>query len=197
MSLQCYIITLLGNNHSEKMTSECLNSATKFNWNIKIWPATNGLTVDNNTWEKINLKPRLDKVSMDKPGVQGCFLSHWFLWNHCVNLNKDIIILEHDAIITDFYPNIRSNNQIVKLHKRYKIKESWGATDNEVGTWTPSAHAYLITPNQAKKLITFSYTNGAMPADIIIGSNVVDFTHLDFDLVTRNDHRISTTQRLE
>ena len=27
-----------------------------------------------------------------------CFLSHYFLWNKCVNLNKPMFIFEHDAI---------------------------------------------------------------------------------------------------
>ena len=34
-------------------------------------------------------------------GEVGCFLSHWHIWNKCIEKNEPIIVLEDDAILTD------------------------------------------------------------------------------------------------
>ena len=34
-------------------------------------------------------------------GEVGCFLSHWQIWNKCIEKNESIIVLEDDAILTD------------------------------------------------------------------------------------------------
>ena len=34
-------------------------------------------------------------------GEVGCFLSHWHIWNKCIEKNESIIVLEDDAILTD------------------------------------------------------------------------------------------------
>ena len=34
-------------------------------------------------------------------GEVGCFLSHWHIWNKCIEKNEPILVLEDDAILTD------------------------------------------------------------------------------------------------
>ena len=34
-------------------------------------------------------------------GEVGCFLSHWHIWNKCIEKNESILVLEDDAILTD------------------------------------------------------------------------------------------------
>ena len=34
-------------------------------------------------------------------GEVGCFMSHWHIWNKCIEKNEAILVLEDDAIITD------------------------------------------------------------------------------------------------
>ena len=34
-------------------------------------------------------------------GEVGCFLSHWHIWNKCIEKNEPIIVLEDDAILSD------------------------------------------------------------------------------------------------
>ena len=46
-------------------------------------------------------------------GEVGCFLSHWRLWEKCIELNEPILILEDDAVCTDRF-NIK-DSQTSKL----------------------------------------------------------------------------------
>jgi GR25 family glycosyltransferase involved in LPS biosynthesis len=195
MAFPIFVIALIDHQESQRMLKDCLDSAKKFNYQPTVWPAVDGRTVSKRSWEELNILPRFEKISMDKPGVQGCFISHWQLWNKCVELNCPIIILEHDSVITQSI-NVLPKGDLLKLHKLIKAKEHWGCPDSEAGTWTVSAHAYLITPVGAKKLLDFVKSNGAIPADVIIGDKVLNYNHLDYDLIERNINRISTTQKL-
>lgn len=190
-----FVIALQNHTYSQSVLFDCISSAKMFNWDIEVFPAINGNDITQKTWDDLNLKLRLDKDTMDKPGVHGCFLSHWNLWHKCIELNKDIIILEHDALIMGPQPII-SSDSIVKLHiPTYSRKFH---KDPDTGSWTNSAHAYLLSPNNARKLINFSFDNGVIPVDILIGTFVVNFYHLNYDLVKLNPiERKSTTTIIE
>ena len=61
----------------------------------------NGL-VWNYPWEgkETDLKSGLIKsayTTADPRKRISCFLSHWYLWHHCVKLDETILILEHDS----------------------------------------------------------------------------------------------------
>ena len=61
----------------------------------------NGLTW-NYPWEgqELDMKSGMLKSAYqtaDKKKRMSCFLSHWYLWQKCKNLNETILILEHDS----------------------------------------------------------------------------------------------------
>ena len=116
-----------------------------------------------------------------RPGVVGCFASHYSLWELCLKLDETICILEHDArmfspiIHKDFdgilQINIEDSNSPSRLYNQldYKfdiktsIKECY-YIKNEI----PLAHgtgAYLIKPKDAKILVDLKAYG---PADHII-----------------------------
>lgn len=189
-----FVIALKGHKVSEQQVTECLASAKKFNWHVEIAWGVNGNLITDNTWVKENIKPRLDKPTMGKPGVQGCFLSHWGLWNKCVTINQPIIILEHDAIIQDYWHPIDITESVIKLHRYYKQKNP--KYDDDSGLWSPSGHAYCITPELATKLINFVKIHGAYEVDRLIGSNVVGLTHLGKPSLVERQNSFSTTTHL-
>jgi GR25 family glycosyltransferase involved in LPS biosynthesis len=189
-----FVIALQNHQYSQSVLSDCLKSAEEHNWNVEIFPAVNGNDITEQTWRALKLNLRLDKPTMDKPGVHGCFLSHWHLWHRCISLNTDIIILEHDGLITMPLPYIPAK-KIIKLHLRTYARKFH--VDPDTGNWTNSAHAYLISPQNANKLINYTYQHGVIPVDILIGDNVVEFEHLNYDLVKLNPiTRLSTTTEI-
>lgn len=181
-----FVIALENYKISREQLEDCLQSCKKFNWNIEIFWGVDGNALTLESWNIINVNPLLHKPTMDKKGVWGCFFSHYKLWNKCVELGEPIIILEHDAIIKSEWIPFEISNSLVKLHRNYKPKIK--KFDIDSGVWTNSAHAYCLTPEHAKKLIHFSQTVGGLPTDVLIGSNVLDFIHLEnFELVDRQN----------
>lgn len=187
-----FVIAIKGHAISEQQLTECLDSATKFHWKVETFWGVDGRTITEDTWKKECITPRLDKPTMSKPGVQGCFLSHWALWKKCIELNVPIIILEHDALIQDYWKPLSIDQSVVKLHRYYKQKSP--KYDDDSGLWSPSGHAYCITPYHASKLIEFVHKTGAYEADRILGTKVVGLEHLgNPSLVERQDSYSTTT----
>lgn len=187
-----FVIALKDHAVSEKQLQDCKNSAIKHGWDVEVSWGVYGNTVNEDSWKGIGVTPLLDKPTMNLPGVQGCFFSHWALWNKCIELNESIIILEHDAIICNKWIPLNINSDIIKLHERYKPKKV--RFDEHTGNWSTSGHAYLITPSAAKKLINFSRATGGIPVDILMGDNVVKVGHLGSpELVSRQNSYSSTT----
>lgn len=114
----------------------------------------------------------------ERPGVRGCFLSHWQLWLHCVRLNEPIGIFEHDVLF-EKSPSFENDFEHVLKLEGFDLKPSRPA-----GTWYEGARAYIITPAGAAKLIEWVRTNGCLPADVAIGNDVVNIVLEDNALVS-------------
>lgn len=190
---KAFVIAVKDHPISESQLRDCLDSAEKFNWNVEVSWGVNGRTITDDIWKQEGLFPRLDKPSMDRPGVQGCFLSHWNLWKKCLELNEPIIILEHDALILKEWSPIEITDSIIKLHRIYSNKKE--KIDIDTGQWNKSGHAYCITPNHASKLINFSKKHGAIVVDILIGTKVVPVVNLKPSWVERQN-LFSTTNNI-
>lgn len=120
--------------------------------------------------------------------VIACFISHYRLWEACVLMNENILILEHDAIFTQKldkvlydYPRIISlNNPLgcTRLSRRYDemLKTRRKAydivpyidSDISVPQGLPGNSAYIISPQGAKELIALCRKYGAWPNDAIM-----------------------------
>lgn len=186
-----FVIALKNHTISESQLSDCLASAKKFNWIVDIFWGINGNLLTDQSWKDIGVLPLLDKPTMSQIGTQGCFFSHWALWNKCVELDEPIIILEHDALIQNFWKPIVVDS-VLKLHDHYKPKKI--RIDHDTGRWTTSGHAYCLLPEHAKKLIKFSKDVGGIPVDILIGDKVVPVKHLGIpELVSRQNSYSTTT----
>ena len=113
--MKAFVITLLDNKYSEAKADECIASAAKFGLEVNKWFGTDkehaveemesqGLEwawADNNTRKVICPISGLQQfpyTAADLRAKIGCSMSHWFLWQHCVDLDEAILILEHDAV---------------------------------------------------------------------------------------------------
>jgi GR25 family glycosyltransferase involved in LPS biosynthesis len=97
--IESFVITMQGIKLSEDLANECIDSGKENGLIIKPFYATYG---DNVTIEynQLNLRPWPNtKDSRDTEGVRGCFISHFKLWQKCIDIGKPILICEHDAIM--------------------------------------------------------------------------------------------------
>jgi len=167
---------------SRNMSKQLMKSAKKYKWPLEIWPATDGSKLPDNYWKTSSIKvSETAGKFLEKKGAWGCLLSHYSLWKHCVAIDRPIIVLEHDAVITDYWQDLDIERGVVKLHTATKTKHK-----STVGRWATGTWAYTLTPAQAQMLIDGLKTIGAMGVDKLIGDRIVPWTNLSVDLVVHN-----------
>lgn len=126
------------------------------------------------------LGPDIDKVT--RPGVIGCFYSHYSLWKKCIDLNEPIMIFEDDVnFFRGWYPVEWEGVLILSLGKSSFLNEPYKTyLEDPVGNpqpmlWRqfsmPGASGYAIKPNAAKALIK-QYREYYCPADNAINQFV-------------------------
>lgn len=187
-----FVIALKDHRISEQQLQDCLTSAEQNKWQIEIFWGIYGNTLTDDDWHNIGVIPHIGKA-----GARGCFYSHYLLWTKCIELDEPVVILEHDAIINRPWESIEIEHSIIKLHKHYrKDPENQKWNHPVVGQWSPSTHAYCITPQLCKTLINAAKTIGAYPADVFMGRNIVSVQLLgEPELVERQDS-YSTTETI-
>ena len=186
-----YIISIQGNKVSEQLTQQCLASCEKVGQpNVNIFPAFDA------TGSKVKVQqhdlglPVGELGSIKVPEfLQGqaflnflrlkrcdllmtqiaCFLSHYSLWCMCLDKDRPIVILEHDAVMVK--PFLRHNylNNIVYLGGSEQIGGSLHSEDTipphasdqqGLDRFICRAHAYSIDPIMAKNLVSYAIHHG-------------------------------------
>jgi GR25 family glycosyltransferase involved in LPS biosynthesis len=140
-----------------------------------------------------------------RPGVLGCFYSHYRLWQKCVELNEPIFIFEDDVIFKRSYIQIDWQDiLIIALGKDlYKTKYAdvyetpqGGPTALEfLRTSMPGAVGYGIKPHAAKKLVD-TYSKTVLAADNAINQHEVKIqihSHLIGRAALDEDGKVSLT----
>lgn len=184
-----YIITVKGNKESEEYSRRCQESCDKVGMNYLVWDAFNG--IDGNISPPAHLKNetffKLLKVTdhyMTK-GEVACALSHISLWYECAKIDKPIVILEHDAVMTRKFSSFNSFNSIVYLGGAEWALNNWPvhpipphASDGPNYKFICRAHAYAIDPCMAKNLLSHVLKIGiCSPLDIMVRADLFNITH--------------------
>jgi GR25 family glycosyltransferase involved in LPS biosynthesis len=197
-----FIIRLSGNDHSCKMALDCKEQAAKFGIHAEYFEAINGLQAD--VHYELTGVPRPKKgLKKGKLGVIGCFFSHYYLWQACVQQNIPYLILEHDGYIIKDIPNTICNQftDVLKLDRCDPFSNTYNDVIEQekdipltiekyvnhspkaihkigTGNYFRGAYSYIIKPSGAQKLINFlklnENGNGHRPADQQIGDGVLD-----------------------
>ena len=101
-------------------------------------------------------------------GEVGCFLSHWQIWNKCIEKNEPIIVLEDDAILTDRF-NMEEIESLPYdfVYLGYKEMEEKIKIDDTFSKpvypyWTL---AYMIRPEAARVLVNNEAKRNILPVD--------------------------------
>jgi len=200
--MKTFIIRLEENDHSCRMALECKEQAAKFDIDADYFNAINGLEADAHY--KITGVPRpIKAIKKGRPGVLGCFFSHYYLWSQCAEQSEPFCILEHDGyfirplsekILESFDDVLKLDgcdpyspryNQTIEAEKSLpvqieKYKNPAPKALHKIGTgmYFKGAYSYILKPSGAKKLIDFIHTNkngrGHRPADQQIGDAVLD-----------------------
>jgi len=124
-----------------------------------------------------------DFPKLSLPGVQGCFYSHYDLWQKCVSLNKPIMIFEDDVKFFNTWIPVQWEDVLVLSlgkssflnppYKHYLEKPSGNPQPMPFKQFSmPGASGYAIKPHAAKLLVK-CYSRYFYPADNAINQSLV------------------------
>lgn len=156
-----YIIRLQNNLISQELAQRCYESCLTIEQpNVQFFDAVDGIDVPESSYHSI-LNLIKQPNTMVTLAEVGCFLSHFLLWVKCVEIDKPIIILEHDAIMVNKYlrhPFFTAISYLGCL-EQFKNQFSFQFPMPPHGQLTPNfrfmlrAHAYSIDPMIARQLV--------------------------------------------
>ena len=113
-------------------------------------------------------------------GEVGCFLSHWSIWQKCIEKNEKVLVLEDDARVTNNF----NLNEIDALSESYdflylgwkEMKESLPIDEKLVTPVYPYwGLAYVITPTAAKILVNEVAKRSIIPVDEYLPQKIQEF----------------------
>jgi hypothetical protein len=201
-----YIITVKGNENSERYSKRCQLSCLNADMPYKIWDAFNGIeseiqVPDHSVNDSIIKMLKITDHYLTR-GEVACALSHISLWIHCAKIDQPIVILEHDSVMTKKFIDFPSVNSIHYLGGRETALDQWQphptipvyASEGPNYLFICRAHAYAIDPIMAKNLIAHVLKMGiCAPLDIILRADLFNITHSDLYAYDLNTDAVNDT----
>lgn len=139
-------------------------------------------------------------------GEQGCFYSHYRLWQKCVELNEPIAIWEDDIILTRKYLPVDWEDVLVLAlghpGKTEKYKHYYDSPNGDpmaadyYQSSMPGCCGYAIKPHAAFKLLK-TYSKTYLPADNAINQYHVRIQIHNYIMgmaLTKKDGKVSLTR---
>lgn len=186
-----YIITLKGNATSESMSKQCQDSCKRINMPYKVWDAYDGTSGTMIVPEHSKNSKHMSWFKQMDPELSmsevACVLSHASLWCRCIEIDKPIVILEHDAIMVKPFTYHMLYNSIIYLgcHEQYTKRFSVSHTaihgsESNNYHFILRTHAYAIDPCIAKTLVSHLLSHGIHEsADHIIRADLFPISQFD------------------
>jgi hypothetical protein len=179
---KAYIIRVDGNDTSETLAERCADSCREVGQEFVFWGAYDGyknpIQPPAHHSEVLNLVKVTDHYMTR--GEVACALSHISLWNHCAQIDRPIVVLEHDAIMLKPYFQHGVYNSICYLGAIEQHEQGWQvlptpphSSDGPNYHFICRAHAYAIDPCVAKNLLAHVIKYGiCAPLDILMRADL-------------------------
>ena len=163
---------------SEKAASRCISSGKKFDLNIELFKGFTPEDYPIALAEELGIP--LHNFHEKYSRYLNClsaFLSHRRLWEWCAHNNEEVLIFEHDAVVTDFIPDVPYRGVLSYGHPSYGkwvTPPTLGVNKLVSKQYLPGAHAYRVKPEAAKKLLETAKEH-AGPTDVYLRNQLFDF----------------------
>jgi hypothetical protein len=192
--LKAFVIHLVDSPKSVIDSQEIVDQLTSQGIDAQKFPGVAGnhavtrAKQENRSLYQISIKGNLinendrDYKKLIRPGVVGCFYSHYLLWKLCREINESIMIFEDDVkFYREWIPVEWEDVLILSLGKKSMYHEPWRTyLENPVGDprsnhWPnhsmPGTSGYALHPHAADKLVRF-YQKWWTASDNAINKNV-------------------------
>jgi glycosyl transferase family 25 len=195
--MNSYIICLSKISESLKTATNLKNQLEQFKMPAELFEGTYGndaveiMNAEGRTIHPFGIKgPRSDYPApaeekdskISAPGVRGCFLSHYRLWQKCAELDQPIIIWEDDIVLSRPYLPVDWTDILVlalghpKKSERYidylADPTGYPRAMPYRNSSMPGCCGYALKPHAAQKLVE-TYAKTYLPADNAINQHHV------------------------
>ena len=160
MKFKAFVITVEGNEHSEKTADRCIRSASKVDIHVEKYYGY------NSTHDVADIANKEGILSIDRfktnefsrfPNVLAAFLSHRSLWKKCHIEEQPIIVFEHDAVVVDEIPVNSPFKHVMTIGKpsygNFNVPNTLGVGPLISKPYFPGAHAYMMRPSGASMIL--------------------------------------------
>lgn len=169
--MKMYVITIEDHELSNRYAERCIESAKKFGHTVEKWKAVTPKHEPFSLLKQEGISPLGFEEEYSR--LENCisaFLSHYSLWKKCIELNENILVLEHDAYFNDSVPDVPFQdicNFGQPSYGKFITPSNLGINPLTSKRYLPGAHAYGVTPNGSKLLVQQSKLH-ARPTDVFI-----------------------------
>lgn len=179
---KAYIIRIQGNEISERKALRCAQSCEAVRMPYVFWDAYDGIKDPIEPPSHHSQVMNLIKVTDHylTRGEVACALSHISLWVKCIEDDRPVVILEHDAVMLKPYQIHGVYNSICYLGCKEQVHQGWQvlptpphASEGKNYHFICRAHAYAVDPAVAKNMLAHVIKYGiAAPLDILIRADI-------------------------
>lgn len=177
--MKSFVITILNNDRSVKSSQRCIESGSRFGIDIEVFPAC---TPEDNPAEILKKEgiplDNFNEVYSRFDRVLSCFVSHYKLWQACAESKENYLIFEHDAVVMNRIDlNVYFTGALsfgAPSYGSYNVPHRIGVSKLISKQYFPGAHAYLLKPKAARKIIERAKID-ACPTDVFLSNLRFDF----------------------
>lgn len=198
--MKAFVITIEGHELSNGTADRCIKSAKTYGLDVEKWKAVTPRHPNfQDLQDTLGIVPeRFESKWSRRDNAIAVFLSMAGLWTYAVENNEDVLILEHDAVMTGRLPALFKFNKVCTLGK-----PSYGSynTPLKLGTqpliqkeYFKGAHAYVVSPEGAQILLD-DISEKCAPADVYLNIHNFPFLEEYYPWVFRVDDSFSTIQK--
>lgn len=208
--MKTFVIRLKGQEPSETLATECIDSGKEFGLNIVPFDGVFGSENIFAKTQEFRIRPFSEGMKKGRVGVKGCFLSHYSLWLYCLEINEPVLVLEHDAMILNLLPeNIADQfDEFLILDPFNKFTKSYVKNHNDshqmnqeivdyqntesrkkysvTSEYAMGLQGYIIKPSAVKKLQEKIFSNGYLPADMQCNKDTIQLQTVKSSIVSIN-----------
>jgi len=229
--MKAFVITIKDHEYSERKADQCIETGT----NIGKIDVERFYGVNKNeaysamskrglcwSWANNNTSPSRCPITdlrhhpyykgSDFSALIGCTMSHYSLYERCVELNEPILILEHDAVFIREFPEFDfkgicqindpagggKNSKylsrlMIKNHHLGVSPKTLNTSDKLVPDGLAGNSAYVIKPFAAQELINKYHELGVWPNDAIMCIQLFPYLEEYYPFITKVEQEISTS----
>lgn len=174
--MKAYVITILDNDRSVKVAERCIESGKKFGIDIEKWKAVTPDDDPDALFKRFGINPIgfNNNPYSRKDRCMSAFLSHFSLWEEALNTKDDVLIFEHDAVVTAQIPDVKGYQGCISFgapsYGKFFTPRYLGVQELQSKSYFPGAHAYQVSWQAAEVLIKKAKTE-AEPTDVFLNKN--------------------------